>query len=110
MRSGHTPSPFAGFSCSRGLKIAFRLRVAKCTPHAYFTVFLAPHKAHGQTTAQLAACGLVADSAIQPRTQDAFGLPVTERPNHDSRHYCVTLNATQAGDSGPFGAEYGYRT
>src|ERR1700761_6094383 len=37
---------------------------------ANFTVLLAPHKTYGQTTAQLAARGLVADSAIKPGAQD----------------------------------------
>ena len=34
--------------------------------------------------------------------EDFFGLPVTERPNHDSRLLLRHVNATQAGDSGPF--------
>src|SRR5580700_6540051 len=35
-----------------------------------FAVFFAPHKTYGQPAAQLAARGLVADSAIQPGAQD----------------------------------------
>jgi len=36
----------------------------------HFAVLLAPDKTYGQRPAQLAACGLVADSAIQPGAQD----------------------------------------
>src|SRR5258708_280332 len=37
---------------------------------ADFTVLFAPHETHGQSTAQFAARGLVADSAIKPGAQD----------------------------------------
>src|SRR6266496_1838836 len=37
---------------------------------ANFALLFAPHKTHGQTTAQFAASGLVADSAIQSGAQD----------------------------------------
>ncbi len=41
---------------------------------AYLAILFSPHEAHGQTAAQFSACGLVANSALEPRTQDVqFG-------------------------------------
>jgi len=47
---------------------------------------------------------LVSPAELTP--EDSFGLPVTERPNHDSRLLPRHVKRNAGGDSGPFGAEY----